>query len=110
MEVGTVIGKVMSTDIKADINGFPIPSMNIDGRIAVVAEGLRGYGFDVVWNPADRTIQVTENLAKGFKPITAIDTTAGETGKILENVPYTDIKDFIGGREIASYNIGGYTK
>lgn len=109
MEVGTVIGKVMSTDIKTYINGYQIPSMNIDGSTVIVAEDLRGYGFDVIWDPAKRDLRITENLSKEFKPITIENSDATKTGKILGDVLYTDIKTYIHGREIQSYNIGGYT-
>lgn len=109
MEVGTVIGKVISTDIKAYINGYQIPSMNIDGSTVIIAEDLRGYGFDVIWDPAKRDLRITENLSKEFKPIAIENSHDTETGKILGDVLYTDIKTYIHGREIQSYNIGGYT-
>ncbi|MBA1336288.1 MAG: hypothetical protein HPY66_2723 [Firmicutes bacterium] len=109
VKVGTVINKVLSTDIKAFVNGYQIPSMNIDGHTVMVAENLRNYGFDVVWNLGDRSLRITENLLKGLKPVVIESTDHEETGKLLGDVLYTDIKTYVGNREVQSYNIGGYT-
>lgn len=109
IKVGTVINKVLSTDIKAFVNGYQIPSMNIDGNTVIVAEDLRNYGFDVIWNPGDRSLRITENLSKKIKPITIENATNEEIGEILGDVLCTDIRTYIGSREVQSFNIGGYT-
>lgn len=45
-QVGEIVGQVLATDIKAQVNSSTLASMNIDGLTAVVAEDLRDYGFD----------------------------------------------------------------
>lgn len=109
IKVGTVIDKILSTDIKAFVNDYQIPSMNIDGYTVIVAEDLRNYGFDVIWNPGDRSLRITENLSKKIKPITVENAANKKTGKILGDVLYTEIKTHIESREIQSFNIGGHT-
>jgi hypothetical protein len=41
IKIGTVINYTVATDITTFINGCEIPSMNIQGRTAIVAEDLR---------------------------------------------------------------------
>ncbi len=41
--------KVLSTDIGCLVNMQPIYSFNVNNETYVVAEDLRSYGFDVVW-------------------------------------------------------------
>ena len=49
-KIGDVVGHTYYTDITAQIDGHPLPSYNIGGETAVVAEDLREYGFSVVWD------------------------------------------------------------
>lgn len=107
--IGTVINKVLATDIKAYVNGYEIPSMNIDGRTAIIVEDLRNYGFDVVWNPGKRTLTINENTYKSIEPISIDKNENIEIGTKIKDVLYTDIKTFIGDNEVRSFNIGGYT-
>lgn len=108
ISIGTKIGVVLSTDIIATINHKPIPSMNINGYTVVVVEDLRAYGFDVVWNEMTKTLTVTRNekkdvVGKEFNIVRM------EPGTIMNPVLHTDIKTYLDGREIVSFNIGGLT-
>lgn len=44
-----IIGSVLTTDIKAYINGLEIPSYNVDGNMVIIGSDLRSYGFNVVY-------------------------------------------------------------
>lgn len=46
---GRAVDWALYTDITAQINGHPLRSYNVNGSTAVVAEDLRGYGFQVLW-------------------------------------------------------------
>ncbi len=109
IKIGTVINKVLSTDIIAYINGNKIPSMNIDGYTAVVAEDLRNYGFDVIWNPIKRSLTISENITKNINPILVQNNENTVIGEKVADVLYTDIKTYLNGREVEAFNIGGYT-
>ncbi|WFD11094.1 hypothetical protein [Tepidibacter hydrothermalis] len=109
IKVGTVINKVISTDIKAYINGYEIPSMNINGCTAIVVEDLRNYGFDIIWSPVDRSLVIKENSSKKIKPISIKKNNNSKIGQKIGNVLYTDIKTYIKDSEIQSFNIDGYT-
>lgn len=55
---GRAVDWALYTDITAQINGHPLRSYNVNGSTAVVAEDLRGYGFQVLWDAEDRTLSV----------------------------------------------------
>ena len=61
-KIGDVVGHTYYTDITAQIDGHPLPSYNIGGETAVVAEDLREYGFSVVWDGEARTLTVERDL------------------------------------------------
>jgi hypothetical protein len=105
---GDVIGQVLSTDIQAFIHGLPIPSMNVDGYTAVVAEDLREYGFDVAWIPQQKRVVIRHREGKPIRPLT-FRQTEQPIGSKLADVLYTDIKTYYGDTSIRSYNIGGKT-
>lgn len=109
IKVGTVINKVISTDIKTYINGYEIPSMNINGHTAIVAEDLRNYGFDVIWSPVDRSLVIKQKSSKKIKPISIKRNNNSKIGEKIGSVLYTDIKTYIKDSEIKSFNIDGYT-
>ena len=55
------VGQVLSTDIRAFINGAEIPAYNIDGKLAVIVADLNSYGFRTVYNDGLRKTSVTRN-------------------------------------------------
>ena len=60
---GDIIGDVYPTDIKTYFFDEEINSYNIGGKTVVVCEDLNWYfGFDVVWNEAERTLKVYEKF------------------------------------------------
>lgn len=109
LTVGDVIGSVLSTDIKAYVNGYEIPSMNIDGHTAVVVEDLRNYGFEVAWNPRKRTLVIRESPSRKIKPLSPLPEQTLPVGVKVKDVLYTDIHTYVGDQEIQSFNIDGYT-
>lgn len=108
---GDVVNKALFTDIVAYINHYPIQSFNVDGYTTVVAEDLANYGFNVEWNEAERSLRVTSNdKAKEITPYGSVYKIPDYlVGIKAQNVLYTDIKTYINGQEVKSYNIGGKT-
>lgn len=110
MQVGQMIGEVLSTDIRAYVNGNPIPSMNIGGYTAVAVEDLRQYGFDVAWSPYARKLTVSESPGKSVLPLPAATAAASaETGTKIGDVLSTDIRAYYDGKELRSFNMDGRT-
>ena len=110
MQVGTVIDHVLATDIRAFINGYEIPSYNIGGRLGIVAEDLRGYGFAVEWNGDARTLTVTRKPGEGVTAVADTDELGeAEIGTPLMPVLFTDIVTYLDGRQVDSFNINGRT-
>ncbi len=95
---------VMPTDISAFVDGYEIPAYNISDKLGVVAEDLRGYGFDVAWNGEARTLSVSKNSLGVTSPITEVE----HNNKKLP-VYSTDIVTYLDGNVIESFNVGGET-
>lgn len=72
---------IYHTDIITYLDGNEIRSYNVNGRTAIVVEDLRNYGYDVIWNEENRTLNVYEIFEN--KPI---DTDIGK-GYITGWVP-----------------------
>ncbi len=108
-QVGDVVGQVLATDIQAHVNGSTITSMNIDGLTAVVAEDLRGYGFDVAWIPQRKEVAITPVAGKAVRPAATAPQEELPVGQKLGDVYYTDIRATYEGGAIRSFNIGGKT-
>ncbi|MCH4889495.1 hypothetical protein EZV73_18080 [Acidaminobacter sp. JC074] len=108
IDIGTEIGSVLETDIKAYIDDQQIPSMNIDGYTAIVVEDLRYYGFDVVWHPDTRSLDISRNTSKAVDPLPVSDLDV-VIGREIAKVLHTDIKTYFHNSELRSFNIDGKT-
>ena len=112
--VGDVAGKIYCTDIVTYIYHSPIISYNIGGRTVIDAEALNWhYGFDVYWYEGDRTLKITDK-GGSFNSLQAMNGELIESkdemvGCVRGNYFETDIKAYLNGNEIESYNIGGRT-
>lgn len=106
-KVGDVVGTALHTDIVVYINNYAIPSYAVNGQSVVVAEDLRNFGFNVVWNEFNRSLNLYRNpyaevmpmyVGKGY-------TTGAKYTDILE----TDIAVWAGNQKLTSYAMNGYT-
>lgn len=50
------------TDIKTRLEGKEIQAYNLNGETAMAVEDLRDFGYDVIWNEAERTLKVYEKF------------------------------------------------
>ena len=109
--VGDVVNKALYTDIVAYINHNPINSFNVDEYTAIVVEDLVDYGFNVVWDGNAKTLKVTSNdSVKAITPRSTVYRTPNSLiDQIAADVLYTDIKTYVNGKEVKSYNINGRT-
>ncbi len=107
----TITGQAVSTDIVAYINDFPIPSYNVNGKTAIVAEDLAQYGFSVSYSNTERLLSIEYPQPNGRK-ITANYTPPKNTkpiGSFVSHVYATNIVTTVAGETVPSYNIGGRT-
>ena len=105
------VGEALSTDIVTFIDGSPIESYNYLDYTYIVAEDLRNYGFDVDWDADVRRLDITRP-ERNFTPY--IDDFINEIKSYNLFVPVfdvyaTDIKAYINGEPVQSYNIDGRT-
>jgi hypothetical protein len=101
--------KAVKSDIKAYVDYTPINSYNIEGYTYIIAEELINYGFEVLWNNETRSLNI--NRVKLSTPLYTIELwndSLDSIGKIYDIYP-TDIKCFLDGRMVNSFNIGGKT-
>ncbi|MBR5508121.1 MAG: hypothetical protein IKV88_08750 [Clostridia bacterium] len=108
--IGDIINETVYTDIIASINQYNIASYNINGYTAVVAEDLRNYGFDVQWNPDERSLYISRASTNDITSVyIAPQISKSMIGTKAQSVLYTDIKTYINNKEVTSYNIDGKT-
>lgn len=109
-KTGDIIGYAKYTDISAYVNHYPITSYNINDYTAVVAEDLQNYGFNVVWNGDERSLSISRNdSATAITPYGTIYKYSAKAGQ--NSFPYleTDIKTYVNGHKVDSFNIDGKT-
>ncbi len=103
-----IIGSVLSTDIKAYINGAGIPAYNVDGNMVIVGSDLRNYGFHVVYDNDTRTSSVGYTGTNGtWSPLAVPENEADSIGEKVMDVYDTDITVTVNGVEVQSYNVDG---
>jgi len=98
----------LHTDIVAYINDAPIRSFNIDGFTGIVAEDLLQYGFGVKYDDSIRTLEVYRLNNKITSTYTPEELTA-PVGSKKAKIYDTDIKTYVNGNLVQSFNIGGET-
>lgn len=103
-----VVGSVLTTDIKAYVDYFLVPSYNIDGYTAVIVRDLEKYGFTVLWDEQAKTVNFYKDYSKPCEPIVPSYSNL-PVGTKLYDVLSTDIKVLYRGVEIPAYNINGRT-
>ncbi len=110
-ENGDVIGYACYTDIVAKINGYELESYNVDGYTYIIAQELRNYGFDVIWDESTRTVIIKRSMTyvttapdynHAFVPQSMV-------GQKSYDLLYTDITTYVNGFKVPSYNINGRT-
>ena len=106
--------KALSTDISAWINLQPIRSYIIDNGTYVIVEDLADYGFTVVWNGEERALYVRcdyvmAKMSDMFPYEINIKTEDIVIGQPIYDVFTTDIRVYLDGEAVNSYNIDGKT-
>lgn len=101
-----IIGQVLTTDIRAYINGCEIPSYNINGKLAVIVSDLNHYGFTTSYNNDKRLSSVV--ISPNAKELTGLPITFSNlpVGTPVMNVYATDITVELNGSTVDSFNIG----
>lgn len=112
---GETAGYIYPTDIRTDFYGRKINSYNIGGQTVILGEDLGYFGFDIIWNPQDRTLEINDRYNNpqdtGYKrDISLYILPEGYySHKAPDRIYETDIKTFLNGKEIKGYNVGGQT-
>lgn len=107
-ETGLKTGEVISTDIRAYIDGSEIKAVNIAGKMAIALRDLREFGFDVNFDEVKRAVTVSY---KGGEITSSYESeeTDKEIGSYISDVLSTDIEAYLEGEKTESFNAEGYT-
>ena len=101
-----IIGQVLSTDIRAYINGAEIPAYNIDGRLAIVVSDLNNYGFTTIYNNNTRRSSVTRNYYASGNFVSVPSKASGlPIGARVMDVYKSDITVDLDGRVVPACNV-----
>lgn len=106
-----VTGTVLSTNIGTVIDGAACKTYNVDGRTFVIAEDLRGYGFDVDWNENTRNLSITQNPYAHRTLLSEEETNIKKedcpVGNPLMDILSSDVTVTVAGENVEGYNIDG---
>ncbi len=106
---GDIAGEYYATDIKTYLNGAEISSINVGGETLISAEDMGYYGFSVLWDAQERTLQIDEIAlaSNGIPP--AVMPSKLPSGTPIGYYYETDIVTYLDNVPIIAYNIGGRT-
>jgi len=107
-EIGVKIGEVVSTDIRAYIEGKELKAVNIGGKMAIALKDLREFGFEVSFDEEERKVSVKYEGGE-IKPTFVYEDDGKEVGSYISDVLSTDISAYLDGEETESFNAEGYT-
>ena len=106
-KIGDIIGRALNTDIVVYINNYAIPSFAVDGSSCIVAEDLRNFGFDVIWDDISRSLSIKRNKNILVNPMSV--TKDAKAGGFFADLLETDIAVYASGISVTSYAMNGYT-
>lgn len=110
VNASNIVGKTVYTDIIASINDYNVESYNINGYTCVVAEDLRNYGFDVEWKQEEFALYITRANTNAVQATyIAPKISESRIGIKAHDLYRTDVKTYINGKQVTSYNINGKT-
>ena len=64
---GTVKGNYYDTDIITYLDGKPVTAYNIGGRTYILAEQMRDFGYEVIWDETGRTLDIVSPDRAGYE-------------------------------------------
>ncbi len=106
--VGDKISEALYTDIYAYVNNYPISCYVVDGYAVIVAEDLRDYCCDVTFDETTRSLNITKSQGNTFNA-PRVYYENKEVGEFYTDVLYTDIKTYVNGTLVKSFNVNGKT-
>lgn len=110
VDAGAGTSVILYTDIASYINNYPIPSYAYNGKMVVIAEDLRNYGFNVTWDEGSRSLYIEPNYETTvIQGMGTVYSNRDKHGQIFAYAIPSNIKTYLCGDEIPSININGYT-
>lgn len=99
------IGDLYTDDTTAFIDGLQIPVYNYNNYPYAVAEDLGGYGFDIKWVQAEKTLYLNYDRYKNYYPYKYVDFSIDKAYQ--GSVYKSDTKVMLNGEQIPAYSLNG---
>ena len=106
-EEGSVIGGIYTTDVKASLDGIPIPVVEIDGKAAVSVGDMVSYGFTLSESAQYRRIDLKTDYIYG--EVRGQESDPVNIGEKIYDIIYTGVETYINSVKINSYYNGADT-
>lgn len=114
-KVGDIVGYVYETDICTDFCGTKINSYNIGGETVIACEDLGYLGFNINWDAQNRVLYIKDQynnpMGQEYNRDMSIFMLPEDyyLRPAQKHIYETDIKTYLNGRLINSYNLNGQT-
>ena len=109
MCIGASAQEAQYTDIDTYINHYPINAYGIDGKLAVVAEDLRDYGFNVDWDEGAWALHISRNDSVSQLTRKDIYKPSQSSGSKFSDIYRSTISVDYNGIPMEGYALNGYT-
>lgn len=101
---GDIVGNIYPSDIKAYVNGNPVPAYCMDGKTAIILEDLEHWGAGVSYNDTLRTLIVDTLWLNPDRELESVSlTNKTDAAHIYES----DIKTYLNGSVLPAFAING---
>jgi hypothetical protein len=101
---GEAVDTFVKTPTAVTVNGKILPTYRVQGHLAICVEDLRHCGYDMIWDPVQRTTSLMYQKDK-LPDMKAPSELQASQGMIY----YSDIDVYINGVWHRTYNTGGYS-
>lgn len=109
MSISASAQEAQYTDIDTYINHYPINAYGIDGKLAVVAEDLRDYGFNVDWDEDAWALHISRNDSISQLTRKDIYKPSQSSGAKFSDIYRSTISVDYNGIPMEGYALNGYT-
>lgn len=103
---GARLGEVRATEIVTYVDGYPIPSVNVDGNMAIAVEDLADYGFSVRWDP-EAGILYADSVRRPETPPDYVPVPCETPGEVLGSVCASGIRVYVNGLAVPAFHLDG---
>ena len=103
----TITGNICYSDISTYINGYAIPSYNVNGSTTVYVKDLSNFGFSIIYDESTRTTRIIQDKTT-IDGMNNVRLPYQECGEIFAQPTDSKIVVYANDTPIPSANVNGY--